>query len=191
MMELVEEETTEVVIVNAALVAAAGTTTLAGTWAAAVLELVSVTVAPPLRAGPLNVTVPCELPPPTTLAGFTVADATVGVPCATVKEAARVVPPKLAEIVELVDKATAVVVIVNLALAAAAGTTTLVGTCAAAVLLLVKVTVAPPVGAGPLNVTVPWELVPPTTIVGFSVSDAADTPFVVNAPTVVEGTVAA
>jgi hypothetical protein len=65
------------------------------------------------------------------------------------------VPPKLAEIVELVDEATAVVVIVNLALAAEAGTTTLVGTCAAVVLLLVKVTVAPPVGAGPLNVTVP------------------------------------
>ena len=43
------------------------------------LELVSVTVAPPLMAGPLNVTVPCELPPPTTLAGFSVTDATVGV----------------------------------------------------------------------------------------------------------------
>jgi hypothetical protein len=191
MVELVEEETTEVVIVNVALVAAAGTTTLAGTWAAAVLELVSVTVAPPLRAGPLNVTVPCELPPPTTLSGFSITSATVGVPCAIVKEAVDFVPPKLAEMVELVGEATAVVVIVNLALVAAAGTTMLVGTCATAVLLLVKVTVAPPVGAGPLNVTVPCELVPPTTIVGLSVSDVADSPFVVNAPTVVEGTVAA
>ena len=53
-----EEVTAEVVIVNVALLAAAGTITLTGTWAAAVLELVSVTVAPPLSAGPLNVTVP-------------------------------------------------------------------------------------------------------------------------------------
>ena len=79
MTELVEAETEEVVIVNVALLAAAGTTTLAGTCAAAALELVSVTVAPPLSAGPLNVTVPCELLPPNTLVGFTVTDATVGV----------------------------------------------------------------------------------------------------------------
>jgi hypothetical protein len=79
MMELVEGETEEVVIVNVALLAAAGTTTLAGTCAAAVLELVSVIVAPPLSASPLNVTVPCELLPPNTLVGFNVTDATVGV----------------------------------------------------------------------------------------------------------------
>ena len=76
---MVEEETEEVLIANVALEAAAGTTTLAGTCAAAVLELVSVTVAPPLSAGPLNVTVPCELLPPNTLVGFNVTDATVGV----------------------------------------------------------------------------------------------------------------
>jgi hypothetical protein len=68
-----------VVIANVALEAAAGTTTLVGTCAAAMLELVSVTVAPPLSADPLNVTVPCELVPPNTLVGFTVTDATVGV----------------------------------------------------------------------------------------------------------------
>ena len=77
MTELVEDETEEVVIVNVALLAAAGTTTLAGTCAAAVLELVRVTVAPPLSAGPLSVTVPCELLPPSTLVGFIVTDATV------------------------------------------------------------------------------------------------------------------
>jgi hypothetical protein len=79
MTELVEDGTEEVVIVNVALLAAAETTTLAGTCAAAVSELVRVTVAPPLSAGPLNVTVPCELLPPNTLVGFTVTDATVGV----------------------------------------------------------------------------------------------------------------
>src|SRR6516164_1277260 len=93
--------------------------------------------------------------------------------------------------VEVVEEETAEVVIVNVALLAAAGTTTLAGTCAAAVLLLVNVTVAPPAGAGPLSVTVPCELVPPATTVGFSASDATDTPFVLTAPTVVVGTVTA
>jgi hypothetical protein len=79
MTELVEDETEEVVIVNVALLAAAGTTTLPGTCAAAVLELVRVTVAPPPNAGPLNLSVHCEVLPPNTLVGFTVTDATVGV----------------------------------------------------------------------------------------------------------------
>ena len=79
MRELVEDETEEVVIVNVALLAAAGTTTLPGTCAAAVLELVRVTVAPPPNAGPLNLSVPCEALPPNTLVGFTATDATVGV----------------------------------------------------------------------------------------------------------------
>lgn len=54
-----------VVIVNVALVAPAATVTLAGTvtW---VLELDSVTFAPPLGAGPFNVTVAVSLSPPTT-----------------------------------------------------------------------------------------------------------------------------
>ena len=142
-MDEVEEVTAEVVIVNVALEAAAGITTLAGTCAAAVLELVSVTVAPPLSAGPLNVTVPCEVLPPNTLVGFNDTDSTVGVPWAIVSKAVGFVPPKLAEMVEVVEEETAEVVIVNVALLPAAGTTTLAGTCAAAVLLLVKVTVAP------------------------------------------------
>ena len=43
------------------------------------MELVSVTVAPPLSPGPLSMTVPCELVPPITLVGFNVTDTTVGV----------------------------------------------------------------------------------------------------------------
>ena len=65
-----EEPAEEVVIENVALLAAAGTTTLGGTCAAAVLELASVTVAPPPTAGSLKVTVPCELLPPNTLVGL-------------------------------------------------------------------------------------------------------------------------
>src|SRR2546428_606792 len=69
-----------------------------------------------------------------------------------------------------VDAATAVVVIVNGALLAPAGTVTLPGTVAAG-LLLDSVTGAPPAGAGPFSVTVPVELLPPVTVVGFTPSE--------------------
>ena len=70
-----------------------------------------------------------------------------------------------------VDAVTALVVTVKIALVAPAGTVTLLGV-AAAILLLESVTWAPPAGAGPLKVTVPVEdCRPPTTLVGFSVSD--------------------
>src|SRR6266480_5995761 len=74
--------------------------------------------------------------------------------------------------VTAVDAATALVLIVNVALVAPATTVTLEGTVAAAVLLLESATVAPPAGAAPLNVTVPVEDgVPPITHVELSVSD--------------------
>jgi hypothetical protein len=70
-----------------------------------------------------------------------------------------------------VDAATALVLTVNVALVAPAATVTLEGTLAAVVLLLERVTCAPPVGAGPLSVTVPVEEFPPVTLVGFSESE--------------------
>src|SRR5437660_12533444 len=70
-----------------------------------------------------------------------------------------------------VDVVTAVVLTVNVALLAPAATVTLAGTVAVDVLLLVRVTAAPPAGAGPLSVTVPVEdCAPPVTVVEFSVS---------------------
>jgi hypothetical protein len=69
-----------------------------------------------------------------------------------------------------VDTATALVLIVKVALAAPARTVTLEGILAAA-LLLESTTWAPPVGAGPLSVTVPVEELPPVTLEGLSVSE--------------------
>jgi hypothetical protein len=61
---------------------------------------------------------------------------------------------------------TVLVVTVNVAVVAPDATVTDAGTWAAAALLEVKLTTAPPAGAGPVNVTVPVEDVPPKTDVG-------------------------
>ncbi len=72
----------------------------------------------------------------------------------------------------VVDASTALVFTVNVALVAPATTVTLDGVLATFVLLLESVTTAPPEGAAPVSVTVPVEdCVPPTTLVGFSVSE--------------------
>jgi hypothetical protein len=85
-----------VVTVKLALLAPAGTVTLAGTAAAVELSE-SATTAPPAGAGPVNVTLACEVPPPVTLPGFNArvarlaggGGAAAGV---TVSEPARLVP---------------------------------------------------------------------------------------------------
>jgi len=64
---------------------------------------------------------------------------------------------------------------VNAALVAPAAIVTLAGTLATVVLLLESATCAPPAGAGPLSVTVPVDELPPTTLVGFSVSVESET----------------
>ena len=78
-----------------------------------------------------------------------------------------------AEIVTVVVSITTVVLTVNVALVAPAGTVTLAGTLATEGLLLEREMTAPPLGAGPLNVTVPVEdpIGPPTTVDGFRVSE--------------------
>jgi hypothetical protein len=72
-------------------------------------------------------------------------------------------------IVTTVVLLTPLVVTVKLALSAPAATVTLAGTWPAGLLLL-SGTAIPPVGAGPLNVTVPVDGFPPTTLVGFTVT---------------------
>jgi hypothetical protein len=70
--------TTEDVSVKVAVVAPAETVTLAGTVATGVLLLTSVTITPPVGAGPLNVAVPVEDTPPTRLAGLKKIDESAG-----------------------------------------------------------------------------------------------------------------
>jgi hypothetical protein len=70
-----------------------------------------------------------------------------------------------------VEAVTLLVVTVNVALLAPAATVTLAGTVAAAVLSLERETAAPPLGAGPLRVTVPAEGDPPITLIGLSATD--------------------
>jgi hypothetical protein len=63
------------------------------------------------------------------------------------------------------------VVTVKVPLLAPAGTVTLAGTVAEEGRLLARVTTEPPAGAGPERSTVPVDGLPPTTVLGASVTD--------------------
>jgi hypothetical protein len=63
------------------------------------------------------------------------------------------------------------VVIVNVALALPAGTVTVDGTPAADGTPLLSDIATPPLGAGPVSVTVPWDVAPPRTLVGLTESE--------------------
>src|SRR5438093_115246 len=150
------------------LVLPAGTVTLAGTVAPPVLLLDRLTTAPPLGAGALSVTVPVEELPPVTLDGLRLREESVGGAGVTVGEADRAVAPEeLAMVTEAVVEAVreSVVHVIR------AGTGRRAGTGVAPGLLLDKLTTAPPLGAGPLSVTVPVEELPPVTLVGLRLSD--------------------
>jgi hypothetical protein len=139
---------------------------LAGTWAAAAFELVRLTVAPAGGAAPFSNSVPVDEDPPTTVLGDKLSDCRAA--GFTVSVVVRVVPYTAVSVTDI-DEATPLVVIWNVVLLAPAGIVTLTGACAAAVLLLCNVTTAPFAGAAPFRVTVPVELLPPTTELGLLV----------------------
>src|SRR5438132_12195618 len=119
MLTVVDAATALVLTVNVALLAPAATITLEGTVAAAVLLLESAMVAPPEGAAPVSVTVPVEEFPPVTLVGFTETEESVGAgggAGVTVSVTVWVAPLKDAEMVTVVDAATALVLTVNVAL---------------------------------------------------------------------------
>jgi len=83
-----------------------------------------------------------------------------------------VCPAIPAEIVADVVDDVLTVFTVNVAEVRPAGIVTFVGTVAP-VRLLLKAIVSPPVGATPLILTVPVEVLPPTTVAGLSVTETS------------------
>lgn len=80
------------------------------------------------------------------------------------------VTPRVPEIVALPARN---VLTVKLVVVCPAGTSTLEGTVATALLLLDRDTDMPVEGAGPFRTTVPVEVLPALTEVGFNVNDAS------------------
>ena len=144
--------------------------TVAGTVAAAVFELESETTRPPAGGPDERKMVPVTGFPPSTVDGERPRDVGVGGGGGgvTVKIALRVAPPKVPVMDPDVDAVTDTVLTVKVPLVAPAATVTLAGTVAALGMLLDSVTTAPPGGAAAVNVAVPVEALPPTTLVGFT-----------------------
>ena len=160
-----------VVIAKLVLVEPAAMVTLPGTCATEILLLCKVILAPPAGAGPVSVTVPVELFPPTTVVGVLANVDRTG--AFTVKVTLFVIVPYVEEITTGVLESTGVVVSVNVAEVLPAGTATvpIAGTWATDVLPLCRLIIAPPAGAAPFSVTVPVEGFPPTSVAGFTLSD--------------------
>lgn len=165
-LTLVLTATGLVLTVKMAVVWPAGTVTLAGTWAAALL-LDRVTMIPPVGAGPVSVTVPVDEFPPATGFGLRTMDDSLG---SLITRPVLCVVPQKAVIVAVVLLVTGLVVTMKVAVVWPAGMVTEAGTWAAA-LSEESVTSAPPVGAGPLIVTVPVDGVPPITEVGLRLTE--------------------
>jgi hypothetical protein len=167
MLGEVDDDTGVVVIVNVAVEEPAGTVILAGTEATMLLLLMIPTTVPAAET-PVKLTVPVDVPPPTTLVGLSDSDDSAA--GRTVMVAVRCVPFRLADITDVVFALTGIVLTTNVAVLLPAGTDTLATTCAALLLLLASVTTAPPAGAGPLSVTVAVDELPPVRLVGFKLS---------------------
>jgi hypothetical protein len=168
------------VTANVAVIEPEGMVTEAGTVAAAVLPLESITVVPPGGAGLVMVTCPVEMSPPVVVVGFRVSALTV-IGGVTTSRNDCMAPLNVAVNKTFTGAPTVVVVSVKVACVAPAWTVTTklpsadpagtvmllpVGTGATVVLLVVTVTAVPPVGAGRESNTVHVVIVPPTSTPG-------------------------
>ena len=158
-----------VVTLNVPLEAPAAMATFAGTVAEVVSLLIRLIVTPPVGAGPVRFTVPMEVAPPVTVAGFnttelSAAGRTVRVPAISKLE------PDVAETITGVDTVTVAVVAVNVCELLPAGTVMPAGTVTIEGLALISETNTPPAGATALMLTVPVEVVPPVTFAGMKLT---------------------
>ncbi len=154
--------------------------TLAGTGNAPVLLLVRLTVAPPPGAGPLSSTVTVLTSPETTTAGSMETVVTTG--GSTVTVADMFVPVgSVAVMLTSTVVATGDVATRKSPLVAPPAMVKPAGTNAAG-LLVIKLTVKPAGGAGPLKTKVPTKFMPPVTELGFSVSERTLAGLTVNMP---------
>ena len=135
-----------------------------GTDAAELFDPIA-TEYPLVGAGPFNVTVPSDVPPPVSPAGFREKPVTDG--ASTASATPTEVEPYVAVIFGSDCCPTAVVCTVKVAADDPAAITTVEGTVAV-LRLLASPTVTPPVGALPRITTVPVHDAPPTTGFGFS-----------------------
>jgi hypothetical protein len=150
-------------IVNVALVEPAGTVTLAGTETTGSLPD-NETTAPPVGAGPVSVTVPFKVSPPTTLDAPSDSDERAG-PAVTVSAGDCLLLPLNDAVIVTVPAETAVTV--NAAVVAPAWTVIAVSTLAIAVLLLDSEMLDAAV-AGAASVTVPCPVPPAGRLVGLT-----------------------
>ena len=177
----VELATDPAVTVNVWVLEPAGTVTFACTGNAVELLLERVTESPPMGAFPLSVTVPVDICPEATIEGLKDTIVTTG--GLTIRSAISVLPPaSIAVILESLLKITGNVVTLNVALLEPAATFTFAWTVATAVLLLIRLTVTPPAGAGPVRLTVPCEVMPPATGLGFRLRFPRDGGMTVSVP---------
>jgi len=157
------DPTAKVETVNVAEVEPCATVTVPGTVAFELFDEREI-VEPPDGAGPLNVTVPVVFEPPITEFGVTLTDANPEFEIVSVAVADLV--PDVAVMMAVPLFAVSEVTIGKVTVVEAFGTITKAGTVAD-VELLVRVTTSPPTGAKPASVTVPVELPPEETTVGF------------------------
>lgn len=145
--------------------APAGNVTLAGTVAAALFELVSVTTVLPVGAAPFSVTVAVDVEDPKAVDGARVRE--YGIGTAEVVSATVRLPPAFVAVIVVEPVVVARSVgIANVPRIAPAGIVMLAGTVARVGAELERVTTAPPAGATASRVTVPVEAPPPTTLAG-------------------------